>query len=171
MGRFFTIPVIARVITAANPPIDLLSIKAADQQPFRIHRVTVTQITEAGDAAAEMFRLELTRRTGTVTEGSGGSAVTPNPNNPGDTAFGGTVRTDDTTQATGGTSVNVGVKSSHVANGHEVIYTPEDEKWFSGGNGASAESFAILELFGGEASDDLKDDITVDIDVLVEEWG
>lgn len=171
MGRMYTIPVIARVISAANPPIDLLSIKAADAQPFRVHKIKVTQITESGDAASEMIRLELTQRTGSISEGTGGSTVTPNPENPGDVVFGGIVRTDDTTQASGGTAVTRGVGSFHVATGAEWIYLPVEEKWFQPGDGAAAESMAIIELFGGESSDDLKDDITVDVEVEIEEWG
>lgn len=171
MGRMYTIAIIGRVLSAANPPLDLCSIKAADQQPFQIHKVKVTQITEAGDAAAEMIRLELTERTGSVTEGSGGTTTTPAPENPGDTAFGGTVRLDDTTQASGGTAVTRGVASFHVATGAEWIFLPKEEKWFLPGLSGTVESHAILELFGGEASDDLKDDITVDVEIEIEEWG
>jgi hypothetical protein len=64
-------------------------------------------VADAGDAQEELYDVELIYLPATVTVGSGGNAMTPNPKSINDTAAGFTARINDTTKATSsGTAVN-----------------------------------------------------------------
>ena len=171
VGRGYTAVLENRTVAAADPPIDLISLQAADQKAFDLDTIKITQHTEKADAQAEMIRVRITRRTGTVTVGSGGIAITPRPDDPGSPAAGVTARGDDTTQQSGGTAVTLGVESFHVAGGQITIPIPETVKHFSGGAGSTAESVCQIEIFGANASDDLDDDIDFDVEVHFTEFG
>lgn len=63
---------------------------------------------DAGDVQEELLRIELIRVPATVTAGSGGGAMTPNPISTNDTAAAFTARINDTTVATtSGTNLNL----------------------------------------------------------------
>jgi hypothetical protein len=72
----------------------------ADDKPIRLKGWIFGQTTEEGDAAEENIRITVNRLAATVTNGSGGSAVTPAPTDPADPAASFTARCNDTTVAT-----------------------------------------------------------------------
>lgn len=69
-GHVFSAPMAGVAVTAVQ---DLFFIEAAAVKPVVILRCSLTQSTEAGDAAAEMLRIQMIRRS---TTGSGGTAAT-----------------------------------------------------------------------------------------------
>jgi len=94
MGRMYT----ANVSVSVSAVQDFFEIVGPSDAITVIHKVTIIQSSEAGDANAEMLRVQISRSTGT--SGSGGSTLTPRPHEEGDSAYGGTVEANNTTQAT-----------------------------------------------------------------------
>ena len=95
MGRFYSVSFGNVAVSAV---VDLFELNAPSDAIVVVHSITLGQSSDAGDAAAELLQLELTRSTGA--SGSGGLSLTPRPHNGGDAAFGGTVERLNTTQAT-----------------------------------------------------------------------
>jgi hypothetical protein len=102
MPRVYTVEFENVAVTAAQ---DLFSLDAATDKPIELVALELAQNTELGDAAEEQLRFRVIR--GHTTVGSGGSAPTPQPTSPGDTAAGFTARVNDTTIASAGTAVNL----------------------------------------------------------------
>lgn len=113
MGMLYTGVFQAVAVTAAQ---DLFEVLAPAARSVVLHKVSITQSTEAGDAQAEMLRYSIRRVTGAPTSGSGGSAVTPVSLPPGVT-FGGTLEANNTTRISGGTIVVLEEEAAHVATG------------------------------------------------------
>lgn len=102
---------------------DLFEINAAADAVVLIHDIHLSQNTDVGDAAEEVLRIELT--SGHSTSGSGGSAPTAIPRNIGQSAYGGTVEVNNTTQASTGTIVTHYVWNWNIRVGFDKIFTPE----------------------------------------------
>jgi len=102
---------------------DLFEIVAASDAVVLIHDIHLSQNTDVGDAAEEVLRIELT--SGHTTSGSGGSAPTAIPRDIGQSAFGGTVEVNNTTQASAGTIVTKYVWNWNIRVGFDKIFTPE----------------------------------------------
>jgi hypothetical protein len=89
---------------------DLFYVKPAADKLCVIEAVYLSNVggaADAGDAQEELFRVEMIRLPATVTVGSGGNAMTPNPLSTNDAAAGFTARINDTTVATtSGTALN-----------------------------------------------------------------
>lgn len=105
MGRVYTVT--AENITVANAggDVDLVEISPADDKPVRILGFNVDNVggtADAGDAQEEFLRLAIIR--GHTTSGSGGSAATPVPLDPVDTAAGFAAETNNTTIASAGST-------------------------------------------------------------------
>jgi hypothetical protein len=120
MGRMYRVPYTG-TLTNAGGDSDLLSIQPADDKPCRIVGWEFGQTSELGDAAEENLRITIRHMTATVTIGSGGSSVTPVPNDPAiDAAAGFTARCNDTTvSTTSGTSRIV----------HETAWNERNTPW------------------------------------------
>lgn len=90
---------------------DLFYIKPAADKICVIEAVYLANVggtADAGDAQEELLRFEIIRLPATVTVGSGGSSMTPNPLAVNDSAASFTARTNDTTMATtSGTALNL----------------------------------------------------------------
>lgn len=102
MGRLYRIP-ISTTLTNAGGDADLLTILPATNKPCELVGYKLSQASENGDAQEEQLDLSIVHMTGTVTNGSGGAAVTPVANRPGTNevvAAGFTARANDTTLAT-----------------------------------------------------------------------
>lgn len=93
MGRMYTASFSATVSAAQ----DLFELNAPATGVVVVHRISLGQSTDYGDAQAEQMRITIAR---TSTSGSGGSAVTARPMEVGDAAFAGTVEANNTTQST-----------------------------------------------------------------------
>jgi hypothetical protein len=102
LPRCYTVQFEDVTVSAAQ---DLFSLVAATDKPIELVALEFAQNTELGDAAEEQLRIQVIR--GHTTVGSGGTAPTPVPTSPGDTAAGFTSRVNDTTIASAGTAVNV----------------------------------------------------------------
>lgn len=99
MGRIYTI-VYSGTLTAAGTDSDLFTILPADDKPCRLIGLDLGQSSEVGDVQEENLRISIIRLPATVTNGSGGSSVTPNPVDSHAAAAGFTARGNDTTLAT-----------------------------------------------------------------------
>jgi len=100
MGRGYTVSY-SGTLANASGDADLLEILPADDKPVRLVGMRLGQISEVGDAAEEGLRISVIHMTGTVTSGSGGSSVTPQPPRPGtDLAAGFAAECNNSTVAT-----------------------------------------------------------------------
>lgn len=124
MSRFYTAVFKSISVTAVQ---DLFEILAPADGIVVIHSWELSQTTEVGDAAEEQLLITCNRGVGSVTSGSGGGTVTPQPIHDGDPAFGGTVERNNTTiMAVGsGTLEELEVHAWNVRVPYEKIYTPE----------------------------------------------
>lgn len=120
MGRMYTAVFTGVAVTAQQ---DLFEINAPATGSVIIHSLEITQSTEVGDAQEE--GLSILIKSGQTTSGSGGSTPTAIPIIFGDTAFGGTVETNNTTKATAGTIVTHGSYNWNVRGEFMRIWTPE----------------------------------------------
>ena len=132
-GRMYTAQFSAVAVTALQ---DFLEILAPSDAVIQIHSWEVFQTTDVGDSEEEILRIETVRGVGSVTSGSGGSSVTPQPVHDGDAASGATVERNNTTRMAAGSGSletlrqygwNVRVPLS-------ILYTPEDRPTISPGN-------------------------------------
>lgn len=118
MGRVYSASFSEVAVTVAQ---DLFEIVAPADASVRVHGVTISQSSDAGDAQAEMGKILIHRGTAT---GSGGSVVTPSPLSEGDAAFGGTVEANNTTQSVEGTVLHS--EAFNVQIGFYYMPPPED---------------------------------------------
>jgi hypothetical protein len=90
---------------------DLFYVKPAADKICVIEALYLSNVggaADAGDAQEELYRMEIIRLPATVTVGSGGGSMTPNPTATNDAAAGFTARINDTTVATtNGTALNL----------------------------------------------------------------
>jgi len=89
-------------LTNANGDYDIVALRPAADKPITIRGLRIGQLGTAdfGDAQEEGLSLAIRRFTATVTNGTGGSTVTPVPCDDIDTAAGFTARQFDTGVAT-----------------------------------------------------------------------
>ncbi len=152
MGRMYTLTLEGQAITAN---MDIFSVLPATGHDIVLHSVEVTQSSDYGDAAAEGVRIAQIR--GATTVGSGGSAYTPLPNNPGQAAAA-TARRLDTSQASAGTPVIMHAQAMNVQVGY--FYRPTPEERFR----VVAGTYWQLSLVASPA-----DSLTVSVTVVFEE--
>lgn len=134
MGRMYTATFKDTAVTAAQ---DLFEIAGPSDATTIIHSWTVSQKTETGDAAEEMLVITTNRGVGSVTSGSGGATVTPQPVSDGDAAYGGTVERNNTTilaVGTGTLETDLEVVAWNLRVPMTVIYTPETRPVISPSN-------------------------------------
>jgi len=120
-------------VTAAQ---DFFEVLAATGKPILIHGFAIAQSTEVGDAAEEGLVLTCNRGVGSVTSGSGGASVTPQPRDDDDVASGATVERNNTTIMAAG-SGSLEELEAHVWNvrvPYVFWYTPETRPRISPGN-------------------------------------
>ena len=133
MSRMYTAKFNDVGVTATQ---DFFEIVAPSDAVVVVHYWTIFQTSDVGDAAEEILRLETVRGVGSVTSGSGGSTVTPQPVSDGDPAFGGVVEANNTTRMVpgSGSSETLEVWGWNVRIPIERIYTPETRPQISPGN-------------------------------------
>ena len=156
MGRIYTIDIAPTALTVAA---DLVEITPADDKPVVVHGFELLQTTDLGDAQEEVIGLTWVR--GNSTSGSGGSAPTPTPVNPSNSAAGLTAETCNTTQASTGTTANLQRHGWNIRVPMAVIYPPEDRPIVSQG-----QTRMCLRMAAAPA-----DSITVSGCITVEELG
>lgn len=134
MGRIYTATFKSIAVTVAQ---DLFEIAGPTDAVTIIHEWGLFQTTELGDAAEEQLLLTTNRGVGTVTSGSGGATVTPQPISDGDPAYGGTVERNNTTimaVGTGTLETDLEVLAWNIRVPFQRIYTPELRPVISPGN-------------------------------------
>ncbi len=122
MGIMYTAPMLQ---DAETEDMDFFSLVAGASQMIKVHELHIGQLTEFGDAAAEMIDLKISRFEGGFTIGSAGSAAVEQPVNPGDPAAAATGRFGDTTITTGGTDAVMKRDTFHVAAGFHYVPLPD----------------------------------------------
>jgi hypothetical protein len=134
-GRVYTVSFSQVAVTAAQ---DLISI-ATGAKAIKLHSV---QLGQYGATAVGNLPIAMRRLGPTAALGSGGSAVTPVPMNPGDAAATVTAHVNDTTNATtsGGTVAAI-ADDFNVINGY-LHMPPEADRIIVGPN--SALTIALL---------------------------
>lgn len=120
MGRYYRVSFTAVAVTAQQ---DFFEVVAPADSAVLVHRISLSQSTETGDAAEEGLSVIL--KSGSTTSGSGGTAPTAIPNSLGDAAFGGTVEVNNTTKATSGTIVTHCAWNWNIRVPFDVVFTPE----------------------------------------------
>lgn len=133
MGRIYTAAFKGVAVTAQQ---DLFEIAAPTDAIVVIHEWVLAQTTEFGDTQEEQLLLTTNRGVGTVTSGSGGSTVTPQQREDGDTAFGGVVESNNTTKMAAGTGSleELEVYAWNIRGIFQKLYTPETRPIISPGN-------------------------------------
>lgn len=134
MARMYTAVFKNVAVTAAQ---DLFEILAPTKSIVIVHEFGLFQTTELGDAAEEQLLLTCNRGVGTVTSGSGGATVTPQPINDGNPAFGGTVERNNTTimaVGTGTLETDLEVMTWNVRVPLTRVYTPETRPMIRAGD-------------------------------------
>lgn len=119
IGRVYAVTFSAVAVSAAQ---DLFEITPADDKPVEIVGIELGQSSDAGDAADELLQISIIR--GHTTSGSGGSAPTPAPLNPNDTAAGFTAEVNNTTTASTGTTTTLHTGCWNVRAGY-INWFPE----------------------------------------------
>lgn len=120
MGRIYTATFRNIAVTAIQ---DIFELVAPADATVKIHRITLGQVTDVGDAAEEILDVQLT--SGHGTSGSGGASVTPVPRDINDPAFGGTCERNNTTQASAGTVVEHYNWAWNIRGPLDIVFTPE----------------------------------------------
>ncbi len=120
MARIYTVSFEAVAVTAAQ---DLFEISPADDHPVVLLGMTIDQSSDVGDAAEEMLRYKIIR--GHTTGGSGGSAPTPRPLDPGDAAATFGAEVNNTTIASAGTTVDLVAGAFNIRSGLAIYWPPE----------------------------------------------
>ena len=128
MGRIYTAQFTDVAVSAIQ---DLFEIVAPSDAVVVVHDLHLGQRSDVGDSAEEILNIQLTR--GHTTSGSGGTSVTPVPNNAGDAAFGGTVEANNTTQAQDGTIVVLASWDWNIRGPFDKVWTPETRPVLSPG--------------------------------------
>lgn len=129
MGRVYSVNFENVAVTAAQ---DFFEISPTDDKPVRLLGLFLSQSTETGDAAEEMMRVEVVR--GHSTGGSGGSAQTPVPIDPADTAAGFAAEVNNTTIASAGTGLILHSEAFNIRSGLAMFWTPETAPKANQGN-------------------------------------
>jgi hypothetical protein len=128
-GRVYTVVFDAVAVSAAQ---DLFELTAADDKPIEILRLHLFQSSDVGDAASENLQLKIIR--GNTTSGSGGTAPTPQPLGPHDTAAGFTAEVNNTTVASTGTAVTLFAGGWNVQAGCDIWFAEGERPRAGQGN-------------------------------------
>lgn len=149
MPRMYTVTISPTTLAAASGDVDLFEISPADDKPVEIVGLFLTVTSELGDAAEEILPIQVIR--GFTASGSGGSAPTPGPIDPIDTAAGFTAEVLNTTVATTGTSVTLHADGFNVRMGYQM--------WWPDGCGPKASQANTTILVRSSAT--VADDVTI----------
>jgi hypothetical protein len=120
MGRRYSVNFGAVAVTAAQ---DAFEVTNASTKVLVIHEIALEQVSDAGDAQAELLRVQAIK--GFTTSGSGGSAQTPVPLETGHPAAAFSAEVNNTTLANTGTTVTLFDRGFNVQIGFFWQPTPE----------------------------------------------
>ena len=130
MGMVYSAVFQGVAVSAAQ---DFFELNVAAGRTIKLLAVIIGQSTEEGDAASEMLRIDFV--VDHSTSGSGGSAPTPRAWDRSNTVAAATgVEVNNTTQATGGTPLQLYADAWNVQAGFQWIATPEMQIKLAGGS-------------------------------------
>lgn len=121
--RLYTVSFTEVAVTVA---VDLFELTPADDKPIEILGLFIGNSSDFGDAQSENLPYRVVR--GHTTAGSGGATTTPRPLNRSGAAAGFTAKTNNTTAATVGSTVDLHADSFNVQAG-EKLWLPEGCEW------------------------------------------
>ena len=125
IGRIYTISFQKISVSAAQ---DLFNVAATASMAFELHSIN---LGAEGVTAAEEVTIDISRLTATVTNGTGGAAVTPAPNASSQAGATITARRNDTGRATtNGTTTVLWNDTWQLTNGYVYQWAPEDRLQF-----------------------------------------
>lgn len=145
-GRSYSVIFENVTVATASGDQDLFALTPADDKPISLLGIYLAQISDVGDAAEEMLRIEIVR--GHATVGSGGSAPTPIPMDPNDAAAACTARVNDTTLTSAGTAVVLHADAFNIRAGWVYIPTPDFAP-----SCTQAQTTIVVRLMAGPADD------------------
>lgn len=155
-GRVYTVEFEAVAVTAQ---VDFFELTPADDKPVDILGIFLAQSSDVGDAQDEMLRWRVIR--GHTTSGSGGSAPTPTPLRPTQSAAGFTAETCNTTIASAGTTTNLHSDTFNVRAGLQ-LWLPDTCEWAA----SQANTTLVVRLMAAPA-----DSLTMSGTLYVRELG
>lgn len=117
MSRIYTAVFEEVAVSAAQ---DLFEINAPSTAVVALHALYLGQSTAEADAQADQVPILIHRGS---TSGMGGTTVTPRLMSLGDSAFGGTVEANNTTQSTEGNILHADTWNVQIP--YQLIWTPE----------------------------------------------
>jgi len=117
MGRMFSVARQNYAVTTSN---DFFTILAPTNAVVVVHSAFLGQSSDAGDASAEMIRVNIQRH---LADQSGGGTSTPRPHLAGDSAFAGTVEHSNATSSTNAVLI---AETFNVQAGWYYTPTPEE---------------------------------------------
>jgi hypothetical protein len=120
MSRTYSVNFENVAVTAAQ---DFFELTPSDDHPIKVLGLFLSQSTDVGDSEEEMLRIQIIR--GHSTSGSGGSAQTPVPLDPSDTAAGFAAEVNNTTIASAGTGLILHSDTFNIRSGLQIFWTPE----------------------------------------------
>ena len=129
MPRLYTVEFEAQTIAAASGDYDLFEFDAATDKPIELKSLVLKTTSELQEAQEEWLRIRIIR--GHTTSGNG-TATTPRPLSPVDTAAGFAAETVGATIASAGTAVNLWSDAFQVRAGYELFRAPLEGFWASG---------------------------------------
>jgi hypothetical protein len=154
--RLYTVSFTAIAVTVA---VDIFELTPADDKPIEIVGFFWGQSSDYGDAQAEILPYRVIR--GFTSAGSGGATTTPRPLNRSGAASGFSAKTNNTTGATTGTTVDLHADTINVQVG-EKLWLPEGAEW----EASQADTTLIVRLGAAPA-----DSLTTSGTLYVREQG
>jgi hypothetical protein len=155
MGRFYVVQFNSVAVTAAQ---DLFEIVVPSGITMALHRVRVSQESDAGDSASEQLPFSLSRGPVGYTRGGGGTSITLVKHLTGDSSAIITASGNNTTRASGLTKIFEEAENVH--NGWDYFPAPEHRLYFRHGEACvvglenaptdslTMEGYAIIEELG-----------------------
>lgn len=116
---------------AETVAVDWFELTPADDRPIKIISCVIGQDLLGGDANEDLLPWEIIR--GHTTSGSGGDVTTPRNLDPDGASAGFTCETNNTTQATIGTTQTLHSDTFNIRQG--LIYKPIPEEWLKATQG------------------------------------
>jgi len=123
MPRLYSVPIDNVTLSATS---DLAQLNPASNKPIRFAGLFLWQTTDVGDAQEEWLRFTVIRRTGTTSNGTGGTSVTPQPIGATGQSAGFTVNRSIASASQGsGTDTVVMPLAMNIRAGIELLLPPE----------------------------------------------
>lgn len=139
--RTYFVPFENVAVSAAQ---DLISCKGSAGKTCRLRRIHVG-MTNTTIQTAQGLRVRCRYFPATMTQGSGGTAPTPSPADPGDAAASFTAHVNDTSQATtSGTAVNIPCIGAHNYGGVDFTFAGESAPAFGTTEGVTFELLSTV---------------------------